>query len=230
MNCRDAAKIMDAYADGELELANAVALEEHLNVCQRCRGIERNLGALRGAVQAHTGLERAPAELRARVTQQFGVQRKEDRPAPRRGLLLGAFAMSALALLGSAAALNLALHPARAAPKIVYHINNSDTAGAALRTLNNHLEAAPGIKVVVVAHNDGIDFLLDGARDDKGQLFAPIVRRFRERGVEFRVCQNTLTRRKIETRAIIPDAALVPSGIAEIGRLQSEEGYVYTRL
>ena len=230
MNCRDATKYMDAYADGELDVANAVTLEEHLDTCPRCRANERNLRALCKAVQGHTELERAPAPLRARLAAQFGRQERPGPQASRRGWTLGAFALSALAMLGSVVALNLSLHPAPAAPKVVYHINNSDTAGAALRTLGNHLEASPGVKVVVVAHNDGVDFLLDGARDEKGQPFAAAVRRFRERGVEFRVCQNTLIRRKIGTRALIPEAVLVPSGIAEIGRLQSEEGYVYTRL
>ncbi len=56
------------------------------------------------------------------------------------------------------------------------------------------------------------------------------MRRFLERGVEFRVCFNTLERRKLDAAALIPEARLVPSGIAEIGRLQAEEGYSYMRL
>ncbi|MFN3565196.1 MAG: DsrE family protein, partial [Burkholderiaceae bacterium] len=63
-----------------------------------------------------------------------------------------------------------------------------------------------------------------------GRPYAEIVRDFRERGVEFRVCTNTLTRRQIDTAAVIPEAVLVPSGIAEISRLQAREGYVYLRL
>jgi uncharacterized protein len=230
MNCRDATRFMDAYSDGELDLASAMTLEGHLNECQRCRAIERNLRALRRAVQAHTELARAPARLRGQLAARF------DRPdfpvprAPRRAWIAGVFALGAAALLGWTMALNLSLKPTPAVAKVVYHINNSDTASAALRTLGNHLEAAPGVKVVVVAHNAGVDFLLKGARDESGQSFATVVRRFRERGVEFRVCQNTLNRRKIEPQVLIPDAVLVPSGIAEIGRLQSEEGYVYTRL
>jgi intracellular sulfur oxidation DsrE/DsrF family protein len=86
------------------------------------------------------------------------------------------------------------------------------------------------LHAVVVAHNAGIEFLLRGARDENGRPYEEIVRDFRERGVEFRVCGNTLKRRRIDTTAVIPEAVLVPSGIAELARLQGREGYVYLRL
>jgi intracellular sulfur oxidation DsrE/DsrF family protein len=99
-----------------------------------------------------------------------------------------------------------------------------------MRTLRNHLEASPHTKVVVVTHNEGVDFLLVGARDESGELYESPVRRFKARGVDFRVCTNTLVRRRIDTAGIVPEATLVPSGIAEIGRLQEAEGYTYMRL
>jgi hypothetical protein len=119
---------------------------------------------------------------------------------------------------------------ARNAGKVVYHISSSQTASAALRTLRNHLEASPDTKVVVVAHNEGVDFLLRGARDETGQLYETSVQQFKQRGVDFRVCTNTLVRRKLEKAGIVPEATLVPSGIAEIGRLQQSEGYSYMRM
>ena len=123
-----------------------------------------------------------------------------------------------------------ASEPAPAAQRVVYHISSSTAPAAALRNLANHLRAAPGARIVVVAHNDGVDFLLRGALDEFGAPLEPAVRGFRERGVEFRVCSNTLERRQLDSGGLIPSATLVPSGIAEIGRLQSEEGYVYLRL
>jgi hypothetical protein len=41
---------------------------------------------------------------------------------------------------------------------------------------------------------------------------------------------NTLERRGITRAKVIPEVVVVPSGIAEIGRLQIEEGYAYMRL
>lgn len=42
--------------------------------------------------------------------------------------------------------------------------------------------------------------------------------------------ERALVRQSIEANRVVPGAVLVPSGIAEIGRLQSEEGYAYMRL
>jgi intracellular sulfur oxidation DsrE/DsrF family protein len=78
--------------------------------------------------------------------------------------------------------------------------------------------------------NSGIRFLLQGAADADGKPYVTLLRDYRERGVEFRVCTNTLTRQQIATSAVVPEAVLVPSGIAEIGRLQGREGYTYLRL
>jgi hypothetical protein len=114
--------------------------------------------------------------------------------------------------------------------RVVYHVAASDNIRANLRTLKNHLDATPDLQVVVVAHSDGIKFLLEGAKDAAGQSYIPVLRELRGRGVEFRVCANTLTRQQIDTHAVVPEAVLVPSGIAEISRLQRREGYLYLRL
>lgn len=47
--------------------------------------------------------------------------------------------------------------------------------------------------------------------------------------IDFRVCNNTLNSRKLDASAVIPEARIVPSGVAEIGRLQAKEGYVYLK-
>jgi hypothetical protein len=49
------------------------------------------------------------------------------------------------------------------------------------------------------------------------------------KGVSFRVCNNTLKARKLDASAVNMEATIVPSGVAEIGKLQSQEGYVYLK-
>ena len=51
----------------------------------------------------------------------------------------------------------------------------------------------------------------------------------KNRGVDFRVCNNTLMTRKIDKAKVIPEATIVPSGVAEAATLQAREGYVYIR-
>jgi intracellular sulfur oxidation DsrE/DsrF family protein len=117
---------------------------------------------------------------------------------------------------------------AEAQEKVVYHINDASVARVAMRNIENHLNASPGVKIVVVTHGKGIDFLLNDAKDDKG-AYAPQVAGLKERGAEFRVCRNTLSGRKLTDEAVILEAQVVPSGVAEIGRLQAKEGFVYLK-
>ncbi|MBI5612622.1 MAG: DsrE family protein [Gammaproteobacteria bacterium] len=114
--------------------------------------------------------------------------------------------------------------------KVVYHVNDSDNAGAALRNIGNHLDATDGkAKIVVVTHAKGIDFLLDGAQDKNGNPYSIPVEKLKERGVDFRVCAITLKTRNIDPKKVIPEARIVPSGVAEIGKLQAREGFVYLK-
>jgi len=112
--------------------------------------------------------------------------------------------------------------------KVVYHINDSSVARVAMRNVDNHINASPTAKIVVVTHGKGIDFLLNDAKDDKG-AFAPQVAGLKEKGVEFRVCRNTLKGRNLDDSAVIMEAQVVPSGVAEIGKLQAKEGFVYLK-
>src|SRR3990167_3374036 len=77
--------------------------------------------------------------------------------------------------------------------KVVYHVNDSDSATAALRNIGNHLDATDGkAKIVVVTHAKGIDFLLDGAQDKNGNPYSIPVEKLKAQGVDFRVCAITL--------------------------------------
>ena len=114
--------------------------------------------------------------------------------------------------------------------KVAYHVNTGvETTAAILGNVRNHLNADPTAKIVVVTHGPGIDFLLDGAKDSKGREFSGMVSDLAGKGVQFRVCNNTLTSRSIDPNKVSMDAKIVPSGVAEVARLQAKEGYVYLK-
>jgi intracellular sulfur oxidation DsrE/DsrF family protein len=114
--------------------------------------------------------------------------------------------------------------------KVVYHLSEGiPQASRAIGNIRNHLNADPTAKIVVVAHGLGIDFLLDGATNQLDQPFAGGVSDLANKGVEFRVCNNTLVSRKIAADKVVMDAKVVPSGVAEVAKLQAKEGYVYLR-
>lgn len=138
-------------------------------------------------------------------------------------------ATAPMAYSASAPLAEAAAPSASAEEKVVYHVNDSENATAAMRNINNHLNASPDAKIVVVTHSAGIDFLLSGAADKNGNPYEPTVQALKARGVDFRVCANTLKGRKIDPSTVLPEASIVPSGVAEIGKLQAKEGYVYLK-
>jgi hypothetical protein len=114
--------------------------------------------------------------------------------------------------------------------KTVYHINDSANASALLNNVRNHLQASPKAQIVVVAHGGGIDFLLEDAKNKNGNPYDAAVQELSGRhNVQFRVCNNTLESRKIDKDKLLPEASIVPSGVAEVARLQTQEGYAYLK-
>jgi len=119
---------------------------------------------------------------------------------------------------------------AQEAIKVVYHMSEGiPQASRAINNIRNHLNADPTAKIVVVTHGLGIDFLLDGATNQMEQPFAGAIGELAARGVEFRVCNNTLVSRKIDASKVAMEAKIVPSGVAEVARLQAREAFVYLR-
>ena len=112
---------------------------------------------------------------------------------------------------------------------VVYHIDDSERAIPMLRNITNHHAADPGIRIVVVALGAGVDFLVDGHADDRGNSYDALVDPLMLEGVEFRVCGNTLKGRHIDAASLLPDVQIVPSGVAEIARLQIAEGAAYIK-
>jgi intracellular sulfur oxidation DsrE/DsrF family protein len=114
--------------------------------------------------------------------------------------------------------------------KVVYHLSDGIAqASRSIGNIRNHLNADPTAKIVVVTHGAGIDFLLDGAVNAQQQTFAGSISDLANKGVEFRVCNNTLVARNISPDKVVMDAKIVPSGVAEVARLQAKEGFVYLR-
>ena len=114
--------------------------------------------------------------------------------------------------------------------KVVYHLNSGlEQASDGLRNIRNHLEVNPKAQIVVVAHALGVDYLMKGAKDRNGNPYDVAVEQLVLQGVRFDVCEITLRNRKMTREQFIPEAIFVPSGVAEIARLQQREGYAYLR-
>lgn len=121
--------------------------------------------------------------------------------------------------------------PAAAGDSVIYHIDQaSEQAIKALRNIRNHLDVAPDTKIVVVTHADGVDFLLDGARDPKNNIeYAPLVSALKANGVTFEVCELTLKRRNLAKDKFVMDADFTTSGVVRITQLQSQQRFAYLK-
>ncbi|AMO25240.1 signal peptide protein [Ramlibacter tataouinensis] len=116
--------------------------------------------------------------------------------------------------------------------KVVYHIDDAEAqATKGLRNVRNHLDVAPDTKIVVVTHANGVDFLMEGAKDKKNPNidYASLVSALKAKGVRFEICEITLRNRNLKKDQFTMDAEFTPSGVARIGQLQSREHYAYIK-
>ncbi len=127
--------------------------------------------------------------------------------------------------------------------KVVYHVNydNPKAQAGALRNIQNHINAVgtENLDLIVVMHGNGLSLLLEpdalqntklkfaNATDDMQARISGL----KDQGVNFNVCANTLKGKQISYENDLYDvdkADIVPSGVAELARLQAM-GYTYIK-
>jgi intracellular sulfur oxidation DsrE/DsrF family protein len=114
--------------------------------------------------------------------------------------------------------------------RVAYHLaDGTEQATRALASIRNHLRGDPDVQIAVVAIGDGIRLLLKDEVDASGRRFDQQVSALASKGVEFRICENTLTAHGVPLSRVVSEAKVVPAGVVELARLQAREGYVYIR-
>lgn len=113
--------------------------------------------------------------------------------------------------------------------KVVYHIDDAEAqALKGLRNIKNHLDTDPSAQITVVTHANGVDFLMEGAKDRNGGPFAGPVSALVGRGVRFEVCEITLKNRGLKREQFIQEADFTPSGVVRLSKLQ-HQGFAYIK-
>ena len=133
-----------------------------------------------------------------------------------RNCLLGALvAVSALA--------------ASAQDRVAYHIDDAATQGIkGLRNIRNHLDVDPTAKITVVTHANGVDLLMEGAKDAAGSAYAGPVAALVGRGVKFEICEITLRNRNLKKDQFIQEADYTPSGVVRLAKMH-KDGAAYIK-
>ena len=133
-------------------------------------------------------------------------------------------------LVASFAFFTLAAHAA-GPTEVVYHIDDAETQGIkGLRNIHNHLDVSPQTKIIVVTHANGVDIMMEGAKDKKNGIeYAPLVGALKSRGVRFEVCEITLKNRNLKKDQFILDTDFTPSGVVRVADLQYQNHFAYIK-
>ena len=60
---------------------------------------------------------------------------------------------------------------AQDAVSVIYHIDDADAQGLkGLRNIRNHLDTSPNTIIIVVTHANGVDIMMEGAKDKKNNV------------------------------------------------------------
>ena len=126
--------------------------------------------------------------------------------------------------------LALASFAVSAQDKVVYHFDGGIAqATKGLRNIRNHLDTEPKTQITAVAHAEGVDFLMEGARTTNNQEFAALVGDLSARGVKFEICEITLKNRNLKKDQFILGPGFTPSGVVRIANLQAREHFAYIK-
>ena len=133
-------------------------------------------------------------------------------------------------LAASFAFFALATHAA-GPTEVVYHIDDAETQGIkGLRNIRNHLDVSPQTKIIVVTHANGVDIMMEGAKDKKNGIeYAPLVGALKSRGVRFEVCEITLKNRNLKKDQFTLDTDFTPSGVVRVADLQYQNHFAYIK-
>ena len=105
--------------------------------------------------------------------------------------------------------------------RVVYHIDDAKAQGLkGLRNIRNHVDVDPSAQITVVTHANGVDFLMEGAKDPNGGEFASTVAALVAKGVKFEVCEITLRNRDLKKEQFIQEANFTPSGVVRLAKMQ----------
>jgi len=128
-----------------------------------------------------------------------------------------------------AGVLALAAFCAAAQDKVVYHITDAASQGlAGLRNARNQLDTDPTAQITMVAHGNGVDFLLEDAKDKSGIGYGSLISGLKNRGVKFEVCEITLKSRGLKKDQFVQEADFTPSGVVRVTKLQLQ-GFAYLK-
>ena len=115
-------------------------------------------------------------------------------------------------------------------PGIVFHVDSDQRMNRILRQIARHAAGNPTIPSRVILIAEGVRPAIEGAVDANGGDYSAQMEQLLMSGVRIFACENTLTSFNLSSNDLALGIETVPSGVAELGRLQVKEGWGYIKL
>jgi len=151
-------------------------------------------------------------------------------PRPGRRFILGALTGATAVLSGATVAQASEEAGDQRSEKVVYHLDSLENGTALMRHLAKHLQSRPAASLEVVAVSSGVRVLVSGTENSNGNDYESLINDLQRRGVVFKACGNTMETLKLSQEDLVWDVVIVEAGMAELGRLQAQEGCAYIKV
>ncbi len=106
---------------------------------------------------------------------------------------------------------------------VIFHLHDKDNIATAFSNINNLIKDVEGdLSTILLMNGDAVVTMADKKYINK-------VAYFQKKGVEFKVCKNSLKAFHIDQNDLITGVTPVPAGVAELVRKQNQ-GWAYIKV
>ena len=113
---------------------------------------------------------------------------------------------------------------------VAVHLDSIAHINRAIRQVERLVDAHPGTPVQLILIASAVEPALEGAMDKNGGLYSAQLEQLLAKGVGIFACETTLISLSKRPDELTFGVDTVPSGIAELARLQLESDYAYLKL
>ena len=113
---------------------------------------------------------------------------------------------------------------------VAVHLDSITHINRAIRQVERLVDAHPETPVRLILIASGVEPALEGAIDKNGGLYSAQLEQLLAKGVEIFACETTLTSLSKHPEDLTFGIDTVPSGVAELARLQLKSDYAYLKL
>ena len=115
-------------------------------------------------------------------------------------------------------------------PGIVFHVDSDIKMNRVLRQIGRHHVANQGMPTRVILIAEGVKAALDNATDSSGGAYSAQMEQLIAAGIRILACETTLTSYDLSADDLALGVETIPSGVAELARLQVRHQWAYIKL